>query len=307
MGGSAGMRGPKGPPGSDGEQGMSGGVGLPGVDGENGKIGPAGAPGLPGPVGLPGADAKIDEVALEAMITNMLRAAIEGLDAPDCRSLEGDETICDCCGDIEPKSVEDEEKVEEQWVVRFFKDIEQTEVIGEMMLGSKLGCLETGHIEEENFKGEHEIYGNCDGEDDKFFAVDSIAMESINVRRCGFACDNTKKESENKKKTRFGSYHSSSSSRSYQSSSSSYGFSCLTCSGFGSRHSSWSSQSSSSSSSSTSFSSGGYGGFGSRTSYSSSSYKKSSSSSWSSSSSSSDLFDYNRMRGIPGGYMNRYG
>ena len=91
--------------------GMSGGVGRPGVDGENGKIGPAGAPGLPGPVGLPGADAVIDEVALEAMITNMLRAAIESLDEPNCRSIGGYETICDSCGNgPAPKPVEDEEK-----------------------------------------------------------------------------------------------------------------------------------------------------------------------------------------------------
>merc|ERR1712157_161098 len=70
-------------------------------------MGPAGAPGAPGPVGTPGADAEIDMVALEAMVANMLRAAIESLEAPKCKELEHNDQICDSCNSPQQSSGSD--------------------------------------------------------------------------------------------------------------------------------------------------------------------------------------------------------
>jgi len=77
------------------------------MNGEDGLPGPAGAPGAPGPVGTPGADAEIDMVALEAMVANMLRAAIESLEAPKCKELEHNDQICDCCNSPDQSSGSD--------------------------------------------------------------------------------------------------------------------------------------------------------------------------------------------------------
>jgi hypothetical protein len=49
-------------------------------------------------------EAQIDMVELEMMVANMLRSAIESLQAPKCRALERQEQICDTCGSAQPSS-----------------------------------------------------------------------------------------------------------------------------------------------------------------------------------------------------------
>jgi len=92
-----GLPGPMGPSGAVGEQGPAGGPGLRGQDGNDGKLGQRGAPGRPGPVGLPGADSDLDYNALNAMVADLLRNEILGLQAPKCRHLRHNDSICGNC------------------------------------------------------------------------------------------------------------------------------------------------------------------------------------------------------------------
>merc|ERR1711879_535251 len=94
-----------GPRGAGGEQGPQGDEGRRGNNGRKGVKGERGAPGLNGAPGAPGAEAELDLQALESLVANMLRAAIEELDESSglCRELDAHEEICEYCeGEARP-------------------------------------------------------------------------------------------------------------------------------------------------------------------------------------------------------------
>ena len=93
-----------GPTGNHGEQGPTGDAGLRGQNGQDGALGQPGAPGRPGPIGLPGANSELDMNALGALVADLLRNEILGLQAPKCRHLKHNDSICGQCNNDNPYS-----------------------------------------------------------------------------------------------------------------------------------------------------------------------------------------------------------
>jgi hypothetical protein len=86
--------GPDGYRGKSGLDGPDGPSGQPGLQGEKGE---PGAPGLPGPRGPAGEDADIDFDALDALVADILAQMLDEQEPNDCRHVENDEQVCECC------------------------------------------------------------------------------------------------------------------------------------------------------------------------------------------------------------------
>merc|ERR1712066_502338 len=95
--GPPGLRGPMGPDGYRGKSGLDGEDGEPGQPGSPGEKGEPGAPGSPGPRGPAGEDADIDFDALDALVADILAQMLDEQEPNDCRHVENDEQVCECC------------------------------------------------------------------------------------------------------------------------------------------------------------------------------------------------------------------
>ena len=108
------MVGPQGPDGFPGEQGSTGDAGRPGNNGEKGIKGQRGAPGVVGLTGLRGETAKIDDLALEGLIADMLNDELKKLDEPKCRHILPDDEVCEKCPHRDPTAFDDPSYVSPQ-------------------------------------------------------------------------------------------------------------------------------------------------------------------------------------------------